>query len=101
MNGFESSPYYPFGTSVAPKVTNLGTDFTSLPPGVNLNQESQRSNSQNNLLDGLENRRYIQANNIQFNIQMLTILFPFIDSAIHALLVILMMMLNSQIDVIN
>lgn len=39
------------------RMSNHSADFTSLPPGVNLNQESNKSGSQNDLLDGLENRR--------------------------------------------
>lgn len=44
------------------KLPHHSADFTSLPPGVNLNHENNRSGSQNDLLDGLEARRYVCMN---------------------------------------
>lgn len=49
----EPSQYFPTHL----RMPNHSAEFTSLPPGVNLNQESNKSGSQNDLLDGLENRR--------------------------------------------
>lgn len=59
MNMESSSPYFPMHlhSTNSLRMPNHSADFTSLPPGVNLNQESNKSSSQNDLLDGLENRR--------------------------------------------
>lgn len=57
MNMEPSSPYFPMHLHPNLRMPNHSADFTSLPPGVNLNQESNKSSSQNDLLDGLENRR--------------------------------------------
>lgn len=40
------------------KLPQHNTDFTSLPPGVNLSHDIQRTASQNDLIDGLETRRF-------------------------------------------
>lgn len=56
----EPSQYFPshlHSTTNSLRMPNHSADFTSLPPGVNLNQESNKTGSQNDLLDGLENRR--------------------------------------------
>lgn len=55
----EPSQYFPshLHSTNSLRMPNHSAEFTSLPPGVNLNQESNKSSSQNDLLDGLENRR--------------------------------------------
>lgn len=55
QNSFFTAPGYPAYGAKMPQ--QHGTDFTSLPPGVNLNHDNQQTGSQNDLLDGLENRR--------------------------------------------
>ena len=57
-SNYDSSPYFPVGNFPNLKIPNHTTDFTSLPPAMHLNHEANRSNSQNDLLDGLENRRF-------------------------------------------
>lgn len=55
----DASPYFPVPNfpAIAPTFTmqNQHSDFTSLPPAVNL--DINKSDSQHDLLDGLNNRR--------------------------------------------
>lgn len=61
VNNFETSPYFRASNFASPSMANKTpshhSDFTSLPPAVNLNADTNRSSSQNDLLDGLDNRR--------------------------------------------
>lgn len=59
INMEPTSQYFPshMHSTNSLRMPHHSADFTSLPPGVNLNQESNKSGSQNDLLDGLENRR--------------------------------------------
>lgn len=60
-NNIETSPYFQamnlVPTAAGLKMQSHHSDFTSLPPAVNLNTDTNRSSSQNDLLDGLDNRR--------------------------------------------
>lgn len=49
-------PGYP---SPALKLPQHNSDFTSLPPAVNLSHDHNRTGSQHDLLDGLETRRWV------------------------------------------
>ncbi|XP_031631656.1 myb-like protein D isoform X2 [Contarinia nasturtii] len=62
VNNFETSPYFRAANFASPsasmKIPSHHSEFTSLPPAVNLNTDTNRSSSQNDLLDGLDNRRF-------------------------------------------
>lgn len=60
-NDIESTPFFQatnfIPTAAGIKMQSHHSDYTSLPPAVNLNADTNRSSSQNDLLDGLDNRR--------------------------------------------